>query len=137
MLRKLIAVAAWASLAVIAFATLLPVRIVYLGYEALKSTGAQPAITTYIHIEHAAAFAIVGALFCMAYPKRIFLVCFLVLGAAALLEILQMLTPDRHGRLPDALEKMASGAIGIMGTKIILLFLDAAEAGRSRRESPS
>ena len=136
MLPKLIAVAAWASLAVIAYATLSPVHIVYLGYEALKSAGAKPEIGAYIHFEHIAAFVAVGALFCIAYPRHTFLVCFLVLGAAALLETLQMLTPDRHGRLHDALEKMASGAIGVMGTKIVLLFLEA-QAGRSRRESRS
>jgi len=36
----------------------------------------------------------------------------------SLLELTQTLTPDRHGTLIDALEKMAGGAIGIMLTKI-------------------
>jgi VanZ family protein len=38
----------------------------------------------------------------------------IVLGSAVLLEALQLLTPDRHGRIQDALEKMAGGVIGIL-----------------------
>jgi VanZ family protein len=41
---------------------------------------------------------------------------------AALLEILQTLTPDRHGTLIDALEKMAGGAAGILLARRILRF---------------
>jgi hypothetical protein len=35
--------------------------------------------------------------FCAAYPRHIVLVCLIVLGSAAVLEILQLLTSDRHG----------------------------------------
>lgn len=38
----------------------------------------------------------------------------IVLGGAALLEIAQTLTSDRHGTLIDALEKIAGGAAGIL-----------------------
>ena len=57
---------------------------------------------------------ILGTLFGFAYPHRTLLVCCIVLGAAALLEIAQTLTPDRHGTLVDALEKIAGGAVGIL-----------------------
>ena len=50
-------------------------------------------------------------LFRLACPRRTILVC--CIGRAALLELLQTLTPDRHGTRADALEKMAGGAAGI------------------------
>jgi VanZ family protein len=52
-------------------------------------------------------------LFCVAYPRRIVFVCLVVLGSAALLELAQLLTPDRHARLADAIEKIAGGGVGI------------------------
>jgi hypothetical protein len=57
-------------------------------------------------------------LFTVAYPRRLILVLCVVGGSAVILELAQTLTPDRHGTLIDALEKMAGGAIGIMLTKI-------------------
>jgi VanZ family protein len=83
---------------------------------------------TYAHVEHMIAFAMVGALFSFAYPRRTILVCSIVFGGAALLEFLQTLTPDRHGTLIDALEKMAGGAVGILLARGILQF----GAGRRR-----
>ena len=73
----------------------------------------RPEMRNYAHVEHILVFAVVGVLFSLAYPRRTILVCCIVLGGAALLEILQTLTPDRHGTLTDALEKMAGGAAGI------------------------
>src|SRR3977135_3266799 len=63
-----------------------------------------------------------GTLFCAAYPRQIVLVCLIVLGGAVLLEIMQLLTPDRHGRIQDAIEKMASGLVGIVVGRAILYF---------------
>ena len=59
----------------------------------------RPEIQTYAHFEHIIAFAILGTLFGFAYPRRTLLDCCIVLGAAALLETAQTLTPDRHGTL--------------------------------------
>jgi hypothetical protein len=39
-----------------------------------------------------------------------------------LLEYLQTLTPDRHGTLVDAFEKIGGGAFGICAAKITLYF---------------
>jgi VanZ family protein len=61
----------------------------------------------------------------LAYPRRTVLVCLVVLGSAALLEMMQLLTPDRHGRLLDAIEKMAGGAAGIAAGRAILYFEQA------------
>jgi VanZ family protein len=82
----------------------------------------RPEMRTYAHLEHIIAFAVAGALFSFAYARRTVLVCCIVFGGAAFLEILQTLTPDRHGTLVDALEKMAGGAAGIFLARSILQF---------------
>jgi hypothetical protein len=109
MFQKLITAAAWTVLVFIAYVTIGPIR-------------DRPTLPTSSSFEHLAAFAVLGALFCLAYPRRIILVCVIVLGSAASLEIMQLLTPDRHGRLQDAIEKMAGGAVGIMAGRTILYF---------------
>jgi VanZ family protein len=98
--QRLIAVVAWALLAFIAYATVSPIQ-------------ARPALPTSSSIEHIAAFAVLGVLFCLAYPRHTVRVGLIVLGSAILLEAFQLLTPDRHGRIQDALEKMAGGAVGM------------------------
>jgi VanZ family protein len=58
----------------------------------------------------------------LAYPRQVAFVCLIVLGSAVLLEILQLLTPGRHGRAQDAIEKMAGGVVGIVIGRAILYF---------------
>src|ERR1700716_4181698 len=99
MFHKLITVVAWSALAFIAYATISPIQ-------------DRPTLPTSSTFEHLAAFAVLGALFCLAYPRHALLACVIVLGSAALLETLQFLTPDRHGRLLDVIEKMAGGILG-------------------------
>ena len=101
MFQKLIAVAAWALLVFIAFATISPIQ-------------DRPTLPISSSFEHLAAFAVLGALFYLVYPPHIAFVCLIVLGSAVVLELLQQLTPDRHGRIPDAVEKIAGGATGIV-----------------------
>jgi hypothetical protein len=48
--------------------------------------------------------------------------CLIVPGSAVWLEILQMLTSDRHGRIQDAIEKMAGGSVGIAAGRAMLYF---------------
>ena len=113
-ITRLAMAAAWIAVIAIAYATLTHVGFVYAIYFKLSPFLMRPAMQTYAHFEHVIAFAILGALFGFAYPQRLILVCSIVFGAAALLEILQTMTPDRHGTLVDALEKMAGGAAGIL-----------------------
>jgi hypothetical protein len=117
-----ITIAAWASIIFIAYATLAHVGFVYSVYFWLSPFLMRPEMKTFAHVEHIIAFAFVGALFSFSYPRRTLVVCCIVLGAAALLETLQTLTPDRHGTLIDAVEKMAGGAAGIFFARGILLF---------------
>ena len=107
MLHKLVAITAWASIAFIAYATLSPIQ-------------ARPQISSSANLEHFVAFAVTGLLFCLAYPRQIVRVCFIVLGSAVLLEYLQTLTPDRHGTLVDASEKIVGGALGIFAARATL-----------------
>jgi hypothetical protein len=109
MFQKFITIAAWLFLAFIAYATISPIQ-------------DRPTLPTSSSFEHLAAFAVLGALFCLAYPRQIALVLLIVLGSAVLLELMQLLTPGRHGRISDAVEKMAGGAAGIAAGLAILYF---------------
>lgn len=108
MVQKLLTVAAWALLAFITYATISPIQ-------------ERPTLPTSTSLEHLAAFATLGGLFCLAYPRRTLLVCLIVFGSAFLLEAAQLLTPDRHGRIQDAIEKIAGGAGGILTGQLFLL----------------
>jgi VanZ family protein len=119
-ITRLAMAAAWIAVIAIAYATLTHVGFVYAIYFKLSPFLMRPAMQTYAHFEHVIAFAILGALFGFAYPRRLILVCGIVFGAAALLEILQTMTPDRHGTLIDALEKMAGGAAGVALARTVL-----------------
>lgn len=99
MFQRVCIVASWLALAFIAYATLSPID-------------ARPVLAG-PQFEHFAAFAVLGLAFGLAYPNRIFLVFAIVVGSAFTLEALQLLTPDRHGRLLDALVKAAGGICGI------------------------
>jgi VanZ family protein len=74
---------------------------------------------TYAHFEHVIAFAIFGAIFVCAYPKRIYFVFSVVFLSAIVLEYLQTLTPDRHGTMIDAFEKTVGGTLGIFTARAI------------------
>jgi VanZ family protein len=108
--HKLTGLAAWGLLAFIAYATISPIQ----------DRPTLPATST--SFEHIAAYAVLGLLFCLTYPRQAALVCLIVLGSAMLLEILQLLTPDRHGRIQDAIEKIAGGVVGVVVGRAILYF---------------
>jgi hypothetical protein len=114
LVTKLVTIAAWVAVIAIAYATLTHVGFVYAIYFKLAPILMGPEMKTYAHFEHVLAFALLGALFAYAYPHKLLLVCSVVLGGAVVLELAQTMTPDRHGTLIDALEKMAGGAAGII-----------------------
>ena len=111
MIQRVSIIAGWLALAFIVFATLSPID-------------DRPVIAT-PHFEHFAAFAFVGFAFSLAYPKRLVLIAALVLISAFGLEAMQLLTPDRHGRLIDALVKATGGLCGIGIGQLGLLALRA------------
>jgi glycopeptide antibiotics resistance protein len=119
MIRRLITVAAWTLLVFIAYAT-------------ISSLHARPTLSTSPDFERLAAFAVLGALFCLAYPRHIVLVCLIVLGSAVLLEFAQLLTSDRHGRIQDAIIKTTGGVLGILAGRATLYFRQSIRTAGSR-----
>jgi len=106
MFQVLLRISAWSCLAVIALITLGPIGL-------RPVTGLSPQIERFV------AFAIVGALFAAAYPRYILFAVVVVLGAAVMLELLQLLAPSRHGRLFDASVKVAGGVVGLCAGWIV------------------
>jgi hypothetical protein len=115
MLHKLLATAAWAALALIVFLTISPLDM-------------RPVATTDPNIERFAAFALVGLLFGLAYPRRLVVDAAFVVIAAGLLEAFQLITRDRHGHLADALVKAAGGAFGVALALMVLILLERRKA---------
>jgi VanZ family protein len=103
MLQKLATAAAWLCLAFIAYAT-------------LSSIEARPVIAGgyFTVLERFGAYAVLGLLFCLAYPRNLTFVCILVFGSAVTLELLQGFVPGRDPRLLDAIEKLLGGTAGIV-----------------------
>ncbi len=97
MAQKLLAAIAGAMLAFIVFATLAPIG----DRPHLGDTG----------VEHILAFAVVSLLLCAAYPGRSLVILVSLAIIAAGLEAAQFMTPDRHGRAIDLLQKL----VGVLG----------------------
>jgi len=100
LLRRVLRVAAWLLFAFIVFATLSPIDL-------------RPVSLLPVNLERAAAFAVLGVVFALAYPRHMVLVAGLIAVTAVGLEVLQILGPGRHGRLLDLLVKAAGGLFGI------------------------
>jgi hypothetical protein len=94
-----LALFAWASLAAVAFVTLSPI-------------GMRPVLMPPGY-EHFFAFAVIGLLFGLAYPRHWLLIGVAVIGSAVGLELLQLITPGRHGRLLDLAQKIVGGTCGL------------------------
>ena len=104
MSHRYFAIAAWLTLAFITFATLSPI-------------GLRPELTDQT-LEHLGGFFVLAFLFGTAYPRHFVAVTTLLLASALSLELLQLLTPDRHARLIDATTKLAGGFIGLIAARI-------------------
>jgi VanZ family protein len=118
MIHKIIAAAAWLLLVFIAHATLTSIE----ARPELHSGGFYKAFFTVL--ERFGAYAVLGLLFYLAYPRQVGLVCLLVFGSAVFLEILQIFVPDvpdRDARVVDALQKIAGGAAGMLAARAFLL----------------
>ena len=104
--QKILSITAWAVLAFIAFASLSPLDL------RPQLTKTESALV--VMIEHVGAFGVLGILFFVSYPDRPRVVCFVVFGSAIAFELAEILLPDRHARLVDALEKIVGGGAGIL-----------------------
>jgi hypothetical protein len=108
-IQRISIITGWLTLGLIVFATLSPV-------------GDRPSLAS-PHLEHFAAFALIGLAFALAYPNRVLLVVTIVIGAALGLEALQLLTPDRHSRAMDAFVKALGGISGICVGQMVSFLL--------------
>jgi VanZ family protein len=110
MVRKLVVVAAWVTFGLICFVTLSPIG--------LRPQTGDPRLERFV------AYALLGALFMAAYPRH-FVKLALFLAVAALgLEALQHLTPDRHGHVADAVEKVAGAWGGCACVRFMQLLIE-------------
>jgi VanZ like family len=108
MLHKLLSIAAWAALALVVLVTVSPLEM-------------RPVLTADPNIERFAAFAMLGLLFGLAYPRRLVIDASFVVIAAGVLEAVQLVTRDRHGHVADAFVKAAGGAFGVAVALIVLI----------------
>jgi hypothetical protein len=111
MIERLSKTVGWLALAYIAYATLSPIE-------------SRPVvIVNDAQLEHFLAFGLVGLALGIGYPMRLWVMGAVIIGCAFGLEALQLLTPDRHGRLLDAAVKAAGGGGGVwisqVGTSIL------------------
>ncbi|WP_223968353.1 VanZ family protein [Bradyrhizobium sp. RD5-C2] len=116
-IRKFGVIAGWLALAFIAFVTLSPIQ---------DRPSFFPPQT-----ERFAAYAVMATAFVLGYPRRTALIVLFVVFSSFTLEAMQLLTPDRHGRLLDAIVKVSGGLAGIGAGHLILLVLRS-QFGRLR-----
>jgi VanZ family protein len=107
MIQRVSFIAGWLTLVFIVYATLSPID-------------TRPVIAG-PQLEHFAAFALLGLAFALAYPSRVLPIVVIVVATAVGLEALQLLTPDRHGRVVDALVKALGGICGISTGQLVSL----------------
>ncbi|MDA9521369.1 hypothetical protein XI06_13615 [Bradyrhizobium sp. CCBAU 11434] len=124
-----LAIAAWAAVSLIGYATLTRVQFIYMVYGRIRPFLFGVDIPTWAHLEHAVAFLTLGTLFALAYPRRTLMVCVIVIGSAIIFELLQTLTPDRHGTVFDASEKIVAGCAGIAAVRLAQFILTAKKEG--------
>lgn len=103
---RLLPVLAWLLLAAVAFVTLVPIGL-------RPNSGLSP------DIERFATFGAVGFVFALAYPRHVWLVAAVVLGAAVAFEALQLMVQSRHGRLADLMFKLVGSSMGIAAGVVV------------------
>jgi hypothetical protein len=109
---------AWLLVCAIAVFTLAPIQF-------------RPVTAAPVSLERFAAFAAVGAAFCLGYPRHRLYMLILLLGIVGLLEAAQNYVPGRHGRLPDGLAK----ASGVLLGAAFAAFITQSWYGSHRRET--
>lgn len=100
MLKIAIRILAWLVLLAIFLATVSPIA-------------ERPHLASGPSLDRIAAFILLGMLFCLGYRRSWPFALAIVLVAALGFEAVQLLTPDRHARIDDALVKAVGGIIGV------------------------
>lgn len=113
MIRRFLVLAAWGSLAFICFVSLSPIR--FRPDATLEGSAESQRFIAYL---------ILALLFGSAYPSRLIQSLMFVVVVALGLEAMQGLAPDRHGRLIDAMEKVAGAVTGCGAARVIQVLID-------------
>jgi VanZ family protein len=71
-------------------------------------------------MERFITYAVLGALFMAAYPRHFIRLAALLAALAMGLEALQHLTPDRHGHLADAIQKILGAWAGCATFRLVM-----------------
>ncbi|GLS43593.1 hypothetical protein [Methylobacterium brachythecii] len=103
---KLVRLMAWMMIAALVVVTLAPI-------------GMRPVIVQNANMERALAYALLGFLFAAGYPRHRLLAFAVGVAVAAGLEIGQVFTASRHGRVPDFLVKAAAAGIGVVAAWVL------------------
>ncbi|MGU3537817.1 VanZ family protein [Methylobacterium sp. A54F] len=99
-MQRILRLSAWSVAAGLVLVTLAPI-------------GWRPVVAG-ATVERAAAYALLGLLLALAYPRRWRLAVALVVAYAGVLELGQMLTETRHARLSDFLVKAGAAVVGAL-----------------------
>ncbi len=100
---------AWLMLAALLAVTISPI-------------GFRPHIPGFVNGERFAMLLVIGLLFSLAYPKHWLKVLILLIAVSGLFELMQRLTPDRHGELSDFIVKSAGATAGVILGKVVLFW---------------
>jgi VanZ family protein len=103
---RIMQVAGWLLLAGAVFLTLSPRRF-------------RPVTGFEHHVEHLAAFALLGFVFGLGYPRRRLVLALAGIAAVALLELAQHWVPGRHGTWSDFVVNAVSIALGFAAAAVI------------------
>ncbi|MET0258125.1 MAG: hypothetical protein ABW179_06040 [Methylobacterium sp.] len=98
---------AWTLVAALVFVTLAPI-------------GLRPVVTSDADVERALAYALLGGLLALAYPRHWVLALGAGIGIAAGLEFGQVFTASRHGRVADFLVKASAAGGGVLAAHVLL-----------------
>ncbi|MHA1554036.1 MAG: VanZ family protein [Alphaproteobacteria bacterium] len=107
MTSMLLKILAWLSLAALVVVTLGHIDV-------------RPITLISANVERLAAFAVVGLLFGVAYPRRHWAIAIAIVATALGLEALQSLSPTRHGEILDSAIKISGGIVGLASSSVIL-----------------
>lgn len=94
--------------------------------------GLRPQMELPANADRALAFAALGLVFGLAYPRRWLTVGLFLVLAAFSIESLQILSPSRHPALSDAVIKAFSALCGVASAQAALRSLGKLRAGQRR-----